>query len=193
MTDAPTVTWGDLAAEHQPRTDSVRVCMRGDLVAEIGRLEQQFNRQRLEDERTNAPNLAPELARRILDLQAEAAGHEREFVFTAIGQRAWSALLADHPPTDEQRKSGADHNPETFPYEAVAASCTSVTGGTGQDVQALADRLSLGDWTRIWNCCLAVNLGGTVLPKCAGATELLRPSEPSSTTAPPEGSPAPSS
>ncbi len=186
-------SWGDLAAEHTPRTDSVRVCMRGDLVAEIARLEQQMARQQVADERTNTPDLAPEIARRILDLQAEAAAHEREFVFTAIGQRAWSALLADHPPTDEQRKAGADHNPETFPYEAVAASCTSVAGGTGQDVRRLADRLSLGDWTRIWNCCLAVNLGGTVLPKCAGATALLQPSGPSSTTAHPEGSPAASS
>jgi hypothetical protein len=176
MTDAPPATWGDLAAEHKPRTDTVRVCMRGDLVAEIGRLEQQLPALERADAMSNDPDRAPELARRILDLQAEAAAHEREFVFTAIGQRAWSGLLADHPPTDEQRQAGADHNPETFPYEAVARSCTNVAG-TATDVQVLADRLSLGDWSKLWNCCLAVNLGGTVLPKCVGATALLQHSD----------------
>lgn len=193
MTDAP--TWGDLVAEHTPRTDSVTVCMRGDLVTQITDLEQQLLVARFEDERTNGAKQAPVIARQIVDLQAEAARYDREFTFVNIGKTAWSELLADHPATPEQKAEDRtlDHNPETFPYAAVARCCTSVAGGTTADVVALADKLSAGDWNRIWNCCLGVNLGASTLPKCEGATALLQRSEPSSTTAPPEGSPAASS
>jgi hypothetical protein len=189
-------------AEEHPVEASVRVCLRGDLVAEVERLEQQLREDRRADDRENRTPLAPQTAQRILDLQDQARASEVEFTFRALGRRAYSDLLAAHAPTDEQQQEAAGHgisldwNPETFPPALAAASCSAPADMAGQDAwwRAKYDAWSVGQWTKAWRTIIAVNAGVVeVGPKSVTASAALAAYEQSSTTAAPAASPAPSS
>lgn len=181
-----------LVDDITPASQPVRVCTRGDLVAELRRLEEQLVAAQRDDERLNRTAEAPKIARRIAELEQEARSHEVELVVSSIGSTAWSNLMAAHPPTEAQRKQhpGLDHNPDTFPYAAIAA---SLGEADDTNVRKLADKISGGQWARLWSACLAVNVGDVSVPFSVRASAVLRGSDPSSTTADPEGSPDPSS
>jgi hypothetical protein len=181
-----------LVDEITPATETVRICTRGDLVDQLRRLEQELADAQRDDDRHNRPPKAPKIAKQIEALEAEARGSERGLTLQAIGAAAWSDLLAKHPPTKQQRDQypGLDHNPETFPYAAVAASL-----GEPDDsgVRKLVERISQGQWSRLWGACLAVNVGEVSVPFSGRAYALLRGSEQSSTSAADTASPAASS
>lgn len=175
---------GEVVAHVKPRTASVRLCLRGDLAREHERLEGELAEARRRDDETNEPNQAPALARRIKDIEAQMRDDETEFVFTAIGTTAWSDLLAAHPPTKEQRATmRVDHNPDTFPQEAIAASLVDPADATVDEVEALRAKLSIGQWSQLWTACLQANVGGETPGESSSASEVLRASGPSSISA----------
>jgi hypothetical protein len=64
-------------------------------------------------------------------------GQQVSFLFVAIGSADYDQLLTDHPPTTEQRASGATFNINSF----------------GPALLALVSRepaLSVGNWTELW-------------------------------------------
>jgi hypothetical protein len=186
-------TWADVEAKRTPVVARVRVCLRNDLVDRLAQLDVELRRAREEDEKHNRKPAAPGIAEEIQRVEAEAREHEVEFVFTEIGRRAWSDLLAQYPPDDEQRAQGLDHDPATFPPAAMAASCTSPAGTTLERMTKVFDDWGVGQVTALWRACLAANVGVTQVPKSLAASAVLRASSASSTTADPEGSPEASS
>lgn len=182
-----------LADEVQPATMRVAITTRLDLVAEHQAAEQELAEAQRDDARLNRTPQAPKVAERIAALEQQMRDSQRTLVVSSIGYEAWSDLMAAHPPTKAQRKQASDegvrppdHNPETFPFAAVAA---SLGEADDSEVRKLAAKIGVGQWTELWTACLAVNIGQASVPFSRRASALLRPFEQSSTTADPEGSP----
>lgn len=100
-------------------------------------------------------------AERLAEIESEIADAVVEFRFKAIGHRAWADLMRLHPPTKQQlavdRK--LDHNPDTFPYEAIAASCVSPSM-TADQVRELerSEAVDVQSWMELWSACIRANV-----------------------------------
>lgn len=200
----PAADWtrDEVDAQERPAEVSVRVCLRGDLVAEVERLEGQLRHEREVDNRQNRAPVAPQIAQQILAVQERARASEVEFRFRALGRRAYSDLVAAHGPSDEQRAEAAEHgislewDPEAFPPALAAASCSAPADMAGQPDwwRVKFDAWSVGQWTRVWRAVIAVNAGvAEVGPKSVIASAVLAACEPNWTTAAPAASPEASS
>jgi hypothetical protein len=177
----------DLIASAVPRTKTVRLCGRGDLASEHEQLYAQLEQLALSPNRSLAGDPeATAVAERIHDLEAEMESVSLDVKVKALSRNAWSKLLRAHPPTTEQRRANEDHNPETFAVAAVAA----CIGQTEDKTSELADTLPNGEWLKLWNAVVQLNVAPTTVPKLAAATELLRANGRSSTTSDPGESPA---
>jgi hypothetical protein len=183
MGDKPAKSLGDVVAHVKPRIATVRLYLDGDVVREHERLKDQLQQVIKSDANSNEPDEAPAIARRIKDLEDEMREGETEFVFQAIGKPKWSDLLAQHPPTKEQREQGLDHNPEKFPAVAIAASLIDPGDADLEAVEALGASLSIGQWSTLWVTCLKANVGGEGPGESLAASAVLRASEQSSTSA----------
>jgi hypothetical protein len=165
--------------------------MRADLLDEIELLEKQARDERENDKRENRDPVAPQIAAKIQALEEELAASEVAFTFQAIGGRPLAKLIADNPPTDEQKASAEEQgmravrNDETFQPALLQASCVAPEGSTVEDWTAICDTWSLGQFTPLWEACLVANFGAAdVGPKSLIASEILRGSGTNSTTAP---------
>lgn len=121
------------------------------------------------------PDLA-DTALRIAEIEAEIEQSMIEFRFRSIGNRAWADLIRKHPPTPKQLTvhRQLDHNPETFPYEAIAASCVDPEM-TVDDVRRLhgSPMIDVAAWTTLWGACLDANVQAAA-PKSLAAGLILR-------------------
>jgi hypothetical protein len=187
-----TIDIDELLDEITPIERTVAVCLRGDLVAEMELLETELAQARTTDMLTNEPDRAPVIAQSIEDVQQQIVAATRTFRFRALPGRDWADLIAQYPPSKDQRTDGWDYDPATFPVYAVAA-CAVDPVMTPTKAQQLYGKISTGQWTKLWRAVMAANAGEDRLPKSVAATVSLPPSEPSSTTAAPEASPAPPS
>lgn len=102
----------------------------------------------------------------VADIEAQMAESRVEFRFRALSFREWADLLAAHPPTKEQKKGneGLQHNPDTFPAAAVAASCTEPAMSEAEAGELL-DALHPSQRDLLWGTCLALNRGDVDAPK----------------------------
>lgn len=160
-------------AQAKPKTTTVRVCLRGDLLAEHERLERELAVARRLDETENRHAEAPGVARRLQELEAEIDKAQVEFTFQAIGQKAWTDLGAEHPPTEADEQAGLEFNGRTFPVAAIAASAADPVMSVEHSQQLFA-KLNFGQWQLLWGACLAVNVEGTSVPFSAAASAVLR-------------------
>lgn len=166
--------------EIRPLTVEERISFRGDLIAELQRLERDLHRAVVEDQDSNDPDQAPAIARRLLELQEELRASERPFVFASIGDTAWGKLRDLHQPTEAQIAAAGyrpDHDPDTFPVAAMAASLIDPDGVTEDGIRRLREKLNDGQWDVLWGACLAANRGVGTLPKSESASAVIRASE----------------
>lgn len=154
----------EVLAKAKPNTATVVVFLDGEIADRIHALEVDLRNAELAHDTIGE---SPDVARIRGDLdeaRAQAAASQVEFRLQAIGSLAWARLLAEHPPTDDDRKAGTDHNPRTFPPAALAASLVEPEA-TVEQVEQLADTISFGQWLILWTTCLNVNLGLGDRPK----------------------------
>lgn len=157
-------------AQAKPFTASVDVCADGQLVAELDAAS-----QRLEEESRGRLEAPKELEAHVAALSKKVEAKTRTFVFRSIGRREWRKLSSEHPPTDEQKdqEPELDHNPDTFPPAAIAASCMEPKL-TLDDAAWLCDELPDGEFFRIWQAVLSANLiGGDAKKAVATAAAVL--------------------
>lgn len=154
-------TIDDLLAEIAPREKTVRILLRQDLLTEHARLDAELIKELKLDEIENRDPVGPDLARRLVEFEDEIEAAKRAFRFRAIGKKAWADLLALHPPTKDQKNANGrlDHNPETFPVAAIAASCAEPVL-TVEQVAQLEQAMNLAQFELLWAGCLDVNVGG---------------------------------
>ncbi len=102
----PVVDWASLAAQAQPTRRRVRLCLRGDLLAD------------LESARGSGDG------ERIAALESDVADATVEFVLRGLTQDKYRALIAAHPDPE-----GSAWNDATFPEALVRACILSPTVG----------------------------------------------------------------
>ena len=186
------MSFEDIKAKAKPREGRARILLNGDLLEEHARLEASL--VATADDSLAQPPDRRAIAQQILDVQHAIEEAEDEFVFRSIGTSAWYELMAKHPPSaaDKAINPRADHNAQTFPPAAVAASCVEPEL-TVDDALWLFDNAPLSEWRKLWDAFLDVNLGAAERPKSLIASALLRSNGTSSPTAGPEESLAASS
>lgn len=191
-------SWADLKKTRRNTVKSVRLPLRGDLMDEVARLEEEMRREAETDKwetRREGP-VAPQIARQIQALEAEARESEVLFMFEGLGQGALALLQAQHPATPAVRKKlglpdsqELEYNPETFPPALMAASCVAPEElkGDVEEWTEIHQTWSQGQVTYLWGTCMAANAMVAETPKSERASEILRrlDSESSSTTARP--------
>lgn len=183
MTDFDVDAWLD---GYQPHTVEVRICTRFDLAEQHAKLEQDLAA-------ASSASRRKTIARKVVKLEAEIEAVEKVFTFADIGGD-WLDLIGKHPPTKDQLAADRtlDHNPETFPVAAIAAS-SSVPKLTVDQVKRMRSKLQFVQWQKLWAAALEANLGMATAPKSLLAGAVLRTNGGSGTTPAPAGSPAASS
>lgn len=178
------------------RQETVRILLDQQMYTEHAELERQLADAMAADtdgSLASAPWRA--LADEVVACEQRIRDAEDEFTFECIDRQRWRDLLAQHPPTDEQRQA-ADHNWVTFRPAAIAASCTYVhqadgvelDGITVDDARWLQDTLPDLEWEKLWAACERANRGDGNRPKSIVASAARRLNGTSSATAAPEES-----
>lgn len=179
-------SWGDKVA---PPEETVRICVRGDLVADKEWTERQLVASR---SRNPAPDIGDEdaveqarLAEEVQRLEGACESASVTFRFRGLPRRAHSDLLAAHPPTEAQQQElaelglAASANSETFPPALVAASCIEPPGVTLEAAREAFEQWPGGTWSVLWRACMTANQGSADPgPKSAIASAVLRGSAP---------------
>lgn len=170
-----TLTTAQLIEQAKPRTITVPVCARGDLVDAHDAATSE-----LATHRGDSGSLAggadasiAAVAQRVSDIEAEMEASTVPYKVQSIGRKAWADLKALHLPTREQAKQGLDVNMGTFPQAAIAASCVEPSVSPAESEQ-LTQVLPEGEWNKLWSAVLGVNLGVMDTPKSAAAAAILR-------------------
>ena len=175
------LTAADILAQAEnpayTRVTKTRVLLRQDLVARHRELDEQLALAIARDATTNERDQAPDIARQIEALQDEIESSQVEFKFKAIGKKAWADLLAQHPPLKEHKDLRVDHNPETFPIAAMAASCVIPDGADEDFFRRLEAVLTDTQFAALWRVCVDANIGGVESPKSLAAGQILRVNE----------------
>lgn len=180
----------DFLSTASARTQVVRVYARGDLVEQHAELLAQLHAE-LGDDGTLAAG-ASDLAQRIEDIQAQMDESVMEITVSSISSLEWTNLLASHPPSNELRRAGHDHDPASFPRAALAACAVKPTIDRDQAAR-LQKALPAGEWNKLWTMVLVLNTVSTPLPKALGVSELLQANAPLATPSDPGSLAAPSS
>ena len=164
----------EVVSGHKPRQVTVRLCPDVQLADELAQA-----RQTLQEFRKASSTLdetaIQEALQKVEDLQATVDEVTVEFVLQGIPRAKWRTLQDQHQPSKKQREQFLqqgvilDHDPDTFPPAAIAASLVSPVEDTPeatlQQIQKLWDEWHYGEAERLWRACLEANLGVASVPK----------------------------
>lgn len=176
-------TANDIDQKYQPTLVRTSICLDSELVLEIDRLTEQFEREKTLDEQMNRTPVAPGLAERIVQLRGQAKDAEVEFVFASIGRKAYTDLRLAHPASKEQEDNASatlGWDPDTFPPALLALSVVEPTGTTAAWWARKYDEWGTGQITRLWGACMAAQGGVVEVPKAIDASVMTSDSPPSS-------------
>lgn len=188
MTD-PVFDVEALIASAAPRTLEVAVCARGDLVDHHAALVRQL--AAVEAGSSGSISGNPEitaLAGQIVAVEEEQEASTFTFTVKSVTRKAWADTLAKHPP--RKGVDPLDFNADSFPPAAVALCCDQLTA---DQASRLAASLPQGEWDKLWNAVIQLNVLATPHPKLRAATEIARANGNSSISQAPSASRDPSS
>lgn len=150
----------------------VKICLRGDLTAEIYRLDAELSelgKKNFDTRLTGNPE-ANRLAQRIKDLEAEAEKSTVDVTLQALPRKQWADLVAKHPPLDKAQ----DFAPSIY-NDAVPA-CL-VEPELDEDTRdKFLDGLTQGQWDELAGAVHALNVGDGSVPFSRLASRTLRES-----------------
>lgn len=173
----------DFLADYRPLEKVVPITMRGDLIGRLTELEERLAaaRDASDDGGLGDGSEAIAVAREIGDLREQVRDTSRPFRVVSIGDRAWSDIIAKHPPDKDSRKEGLPWNPETFYADALSASIAEPQMSPEQ-ADKLLETLSAGQIRKLVGALLEVNGGGDDVPKSDASFVLRQASEPKQST-----------
>ncbi|MEV0382423.1 hypothetical protein [Nonomuraea sp. NPDC050643] len=150
------------------------LCTRADLQGEWEQAEQQLARAEVQSRDSLAGNSSEvrQIASHIQDLEAEMAEHTVPLKLRAVTHKAWSDLLAKHPPREGNADDGA-FNSLTFGV-GLLASCAVDPAMSEDQAGKLVDSLSHGQWNDLFTTLWGLNRTGADVPKSRKASEALR-------------------
>lgn len=148
---------------------TIRLCTRGDLIAEHVALSAEFATMpdAPQSHLAAADPRAP-LAQEIVDLETRMRDTEVPFTFRALGRRKYRELLEEHP-----GEPGVKFDLGTFPRALIAA-CAVDPVMTPTDVDRLFDVLNEGAVEVLFMGAYTINEGVSRVPFSVAASELTR-------------------
>jgi hypothetical protein len=179
--DRPKLAFVDLLAQAKPAERTIRLCLRGDLVAQF----EELDRHRAEvaakvDEGSLAGSPAVALARQMEQLQEEMRDSTYPFRVRALSRKAYQALVAAHPPrrdaegeiVDADRQS--EVNTDTF-YGPLIRACLVDPVLDGTEWSRLIDEvLSDRQFEQLAIAATVVSRGDVDIPFSYGASQTLK-------------------
>jgi len=134
-------TMANIIKKKRGVTKKVPIQIDGELASEIIELRQQIVLAEQFDRGENKPESALPLKKELEELIEGSKDTEVVFTFKALGRIVYDELIEEpeHQPTDEQKKEGAQYNPDTFPAALVAASCADPEISLEQATEIFAD------------------------------------------------------
>lgn len=157
-------------------TDTVPLCLAGELVGEVAQLERAYAEAGPATNLGESPRRA--LAEQIAELQERMRESVVDFHLRAMGARAWSRFWASLPVRVEG-ESDEDIAERTFPFyvKLLAKCCTDPVMSEAQ-VEELSDLLHGSAWTRLCSAAIAVNGGAVNIPNSEAVSASIGSSEP---------------
>jgi hypothetical protein len=151
------------------------LCMRADLRAEWEAAEAELAaaERSVLDSLAGSSKATAAAAKRVQQLEAEMAEHTVHLKLRALTHRAWSDLLAKHPPRPDT--DDTTWNSETFGV-ALLAACAVDPVMTEDQAGTLVDRLTLGQWNDLVLVLYNINTDRVDVPKSRRASVLLQSS-----------------
>lgn len=185
----------DILSARKPATRQARLVLDGDRSAEVANLRQRLQAAKIRDG-LNGDSLgaeAPELARRLAELEAEVEASAQTFTFKAVGRRKLEDITRAFPPSNAQwerfreaAKSSLAANPPEFDQNAAAAAILSAASVdpvlTVDEAQRLWDELSDGEAAVLWRAAWGVQMQATSRPIFGTGTDETANTGPVSTT-----------
>lgn len=167
----------ELLADAKLPRRIVSVCLRGDLTAEVQRIEDELQ----ETQTSSAPARLSDggrdevLAQQLEDLRTQMLDESIELELEARSALAWRSLKSKHPvganPSPTDNVLGADSTP--FFNEAVRASIISPKVDD-EDWEHLTAVLSEGEWSKLVEAVYALNEVPVDIPFSQRAYAILR-------------------
>jgi hypothetical protein len=169
-------SFDDILKRASLATDTVPLCLAGDLLEQLGQLERQLADAKpatsLED---TSPKRA--IAERIVELQAEMREATVDFHLRAMPSRKWSIFYNERPERAEG-ESAEDWESRYFPWQAQLVSRTCVDPEmTVDQVVELADQLHFHAWAILSGRAYILNMGEVDVPNSDAASVLSQDSE----------------
>ena len=165
-----------IASAALPRR-TIQHCVRGDLVAEVERLERDLMNTRSPDSRLTGNPEARKIAERIEAVREEMQDSTIEFVLQALPRRSFQKFCVAHPPrdgNDEDRALG--FNTETFHDDLVRASIVEPELSDEQ-WETLADRMTSAQWQEFVTASQLLNIEKVSVPFSLSASAALQRSD----------------
>lgn len=157
-----------------PPTTSVRICVAGDLSAQFEELEAQLaEAKNWKPDSLGDASPTRDLAQRMETLREQMREHEHTFTFRGLSTRAWSDLVAHHPPRDDKDEAW---NLETLPVALIAA-CAVDPEMSVEQAERLCDRLSQGQWDELFSTAYRITVRKTDIPFSSLAYGILHDTE----------------
>jgi hypothetical protein len=150
---------------------TVRLCLRGDLVAEFEALEERLADLTVGVGWGNGDDATAEVAARLTEIRAEMLEDTVTFTFRALKRLAWDELNAKH--TGENNLLNID----AFLPELVAASLVDPVM-TADDLDELYDVINDGQRTALGNAAWSANTEDVAVPFSERASVVMRSREP---------------
>lgn len=182
--------WEDLKKGFKPQSDSVPICLRGDLAARYEQLERELIEAQDADTTDSlaAGGKARKVAQEMEDLRAEMLDFTHDFQFRALPKKEYRDLLADHRPRDGDKDDAMwGANLATFPQALIQACCTDPVM-TVEQVEEMDGMLADGQMLEMFGCALRLNRENADVPKSALASAVLAKHAPKSKPPGPGGS-----
>lgn len=148
------------------------LCLRADL---RGRWEELTRALRQADQAasdTLAGGGGQEIAAQVAELEAEMVAATVNLQLRAMPSRAWSDLLAKHPPRKDHAVDRA-FNVDTF-GPAMLAACSYDPLMPEDKAGQLIDSMTQGQWDELTTVLWNLNNGGVEVPKSRLASEILQ-------------------
>lgn len=168
--------FADIKKRASLPTDTVALCVAGELVDRLARLEAQLAAVKPATSLGDGGERRA-IAEQIVALQEEMRDSTVEFHLRALDSRAWAAFWAGWP-VRKDGETAAAWNSRVWPafLELVSRTCVDPVLTT-EEADELAGLLHGSAWNRLVNAALALNMGDIDVPNSDAASALIATSE----------------
>lgn len=167
----------DILGQLQLPERVYHLCVRPDLQASWEQAEADLAAAERDSRDTLAgmSSAAKAAAKQVQDVEAEMASHMVPLRLRALSSKAWSDLVAKHPPREDLDERS--WNADTFGVALFAAAAVEPVMSEDQ-AGSLVDRLTMGQWNDLQSVLFTLNAtGGVEVPKSKRASDVLRSSK----------------